>query len=262
MTCSAVKTSCSSLPGGCTELCDGIDNDCDGLVDEIFTQKGSASATFVKPTVTFLGSSLWITSYEISRASSTQSSLGFGNGWTTANQDTIDATRGCSANLRMPWTQISPLEAADVCGGMGGRLCSMTEWRAALATNASCLYSYSPAHPSTCQQSNTNTRYCNIFGNAGSGTAFTFMPTATLAPYACGADWSILSANTGNATAVWDMTGNLFEIVTNSAAYAMVGGSFRTSERGTQRDMYQTITSTQRFSDLGFRCCFDSNPTL
>jgi hypothetical protein len=260
VTCSAVKASCASLPGGCTELCDGVDNDCDGLVDETFVQKGTVSATFVKPTVTFLNSSLWISSYEVSRVSSTASSFGSGTGWTTANSDVIDATRGCSANLRLPWTQISPLEASDVCTGMGGRLCSLTEWRKACWSSITCVYGYSPATVATCGQVADSSRYCNIVGSPGMQN--TIIPTATLSTSSCGADWTHVPANTGNATRVWDVTGNLFEIVTNGAAYAMVGGSFRTSERGTQCRVSQAITSTQRFSDLGFRCCFDSDPTL
>lgn len=263
VTCSAVKASCATLPSGCTEVCDGIDNDCDGLVDETFAQKGTAATTFVRPMVTFLNSSLWMTSYEISRASSTASSFGTGTGWRTSNSasDVIDATVGCSASLRMPWTQISPLEAAQVCTAMNGRLCSLTEWRKACWSSNTCVYGYSPATLAACGQAADSARYCNIVGSPG--VQFSIIPTGRLSTSSCGADWTHVPGNTGNATRVWDITGNLFEIVTNGAGvYAMVGGSFKTNERGTQCRVSQAITSTQRLADLGFRCCFDSDPTL
>jgi len=266
--CSAGKASCTSLSGGCTELCDGVDNDCDGDVDEPFAAKGLDSIHFVQPAVTKVAAGLWITSTEMSRPLSTNTTAGNGNGFTTPPAGhTIDKTVGCAVTNKIPWTSITGLEAEQTCTRLGGSLCSLANWQTACAASSSCNYGYSP-RGATCVATHTSVSSCNMYASynfESTSTAPMVLPTASSTLHNCSADWSGLQSNSPASSNIYDLTGNMYEltkVATNQ--YAVMGGSRFTVLEDSARCGNALLTVDQTFSSpqVGFRCCFTADPTL
>jgi hypothetical protein len=282
-TCSAVKANCATLPGGCTEACDGIDNDCDGLVDETYQAKGTVTATFVKPAVTKIGTSLWVYSYEASRPDASNLTAGTGNGFhcqgasctggvpQTPTGVPTDKTSACSVPSKVPWFNVTPVEVEQTCQAMGGRVCNLSDWQTACQANTNCTWGYNP-RGSACTSASTTTKRCNLGafdflpGTAGDqdGLLPTASNTSTLLPN-CWADWSGLQGNATADNKIYDITGNLREITKQATnTYTLMGGSFVTNSDDGAACGFTFYTTDQNFSlyDVGFRCCFTQDPRL
>ena len=264
--CSATKADCATLPGGCAEACNGIDDDCDGLVDEPFTQKGNPSAYFVKPAVTQIGAGLWITSVEASRPLADLVKPGYGNGWTTSAPAgaTIDKTRACFVTGNLPWTNVKGPEAEQACTAIGGALCTVAQWQQACQATASCTWGYS-TRGAQCTTASTASKYCNL-GPTYDGPTYpdALLEAGSVSLANCWADWSSLQGNTTANDKVYDITGNARELVkVASNVYALAGGSFvNDSERGaTCGNVTWQVDQNYEYGDVGFRCCFTSDPT-
>jgi hypothetical protein len=295
--CSATKDLTKAGP----ELCDGIDNDCDGLVDEPFSNKGSNAMYFVKPAVTKVAASLWIYSYEASRPKANTVTPGSGNGYyctgascptgipTAPAGVTLDKTPACSVPTKIPWFNVTPIEAEQTCNAMGGRVCTTAEWKTACVTNppsaTTCSWGYAPDTAAGCGTAiggtstgtaypfpipSTTTRWCNLgptfdFNTSTSGDQDGLLVTASSALKNCYADWTLLLSNGTANGKIFDLTGNLREITklaTNQ--YTLMGGSFATQDESGAACGFDFYVSDQNFAlyDLGFRCCFSSDPTL
>ena len=278
--CSAVKASCASLPGGCTEQCDGIDNDCDGSVDETFTAKGTNAANFVKPVVTKIAAATWIYTYEASRPTATAASPGLGNGYRCTGAAcagvppapagvTLDKTSACSVPTKIPWFNVTPVEVEQTCQAMGGTVCSTASWQTACQATAGCTWGYNP-RGAACTSTYTASKYCNL------GPSFDFSPgiagdqdgllvTGSAALQNCWGDWSGLQGNTATTNKLFDVTGNLREITKSAAnVYPLMGGAFDSADPSGAACGFSFYSVDQSFQlfDLGFRCCFSSDPTL
>jgi hypothetical protein len=282
--CNAETADCADNPGGCTERCDGIDNDCDGSVDESFSDPGSDVAFFYKPEVvrirTAANNNRWIHAYEASRPSATASTPGSGNGYvdTAPQGQTRDATPACSESGKIPWFNVTPDEVEQTCEMMGGFVCDYdTDWYRACSVEPrtpDCTWGYNPSTTAACTTSDTTTKYCNIasafdFDGGIAGDQDGLLPTGNLGGQSggtnrdCFADWNGLLGNPNSDDAVYDITGNLREIVLDGAQFRVVGGAFNTqAESGaTCAFDFYAVPDDFKFFDTGFRCCFDENPS-
>jgi hypothetical protein len=248
------------------EVCDGEDNDCDGLVDEYQHEDGNGN--YVEPAVVAIGGGVYMFAYEASRPNATAVTAGTGNGYhctscgggvpAAPSGVPLEGTRACSVPGRLPWFNVSPVEAEQTCQAIGGRVCDVGEWQAGCQAGSGCTWGYG----SSCNTAaNYSTRYCNLgeydFDSGTSGDQDGLLPTGDLSGVSCYADW-------GGGDRLYDVTGNLREITRQAAdEYPLMGGAFNTgAENGGACDYdFYIVDSSFQLLDTGFRCCFDGNPS-
>jgi hypothetical protein len=225
---------------------------------------------FVQPAVTQTSGSNWIYTYEASRPNATDTTPGSGNGYYCTSGScsgvppapagvTLDRTPACSVANRLPWFNVTPIEAEQVCQARGGTVCPTSIWTSACQANMGCTWGYSSA----CTSPYSAGKYCNLgpsfdFAPATSGDQDGLLPTASPFLQNC---WANIVGQTG----LYDLTGNLREITKSAPnTYPLMGGAFNsTAENGATCDFdFYTVDQNFKLFDAGFRCCFSSNPTL
>jgi len=242
-------------------------------VDEPYNSKGANAAFFVKPSVTKIAAAQWIYSEEASRPSATGAFAGNGNGYfTSAPTGTpLDKTRSCSAVGKVPWYNVTGMEAEQTCTAVGGHLCTSAEQQTACKTNppgsTTCAWGYAP-NGSACTTAATVSKFCNLgptfdFNPSVAGDQDGLLTTASPQLLQCNADWTALLANGAAAGRIYDMTGNLRELAkVTTNQYVLLGGAFDSaSEAGsTCTFAFYNVNETYQSLDTGFRCCFTSDP--
>jgi hypothetical protein len=154
---------------------------------------------------------------------------------------------------------------------MGGRVCSTANYVTAcqIGTTPACVWGYGPYGSACTTAAIAGTKFCNLGvsydSNAvAAGDQDQLQPTDSSVLLNCYADWSGLLGNTGVATTMHDITGNVREITKSAAnVYPLMGGSFlNDSEVGAACGLGAFVADgAARLEDTGFRCCFDQDPT-
>jgi hypothetical protein len=170
---------------------------------------------------------------------------------------------------KIPWFNVTPLEAEQTCTAMGGAVCSTSQWQTACQATAACTWGYNP-RGTACTTAYTSTKYCNLgpsfdFSPGTAGDQDGLLPTASSSLATCWADWNALQGNTTATNKIFDITGNLREVVKQATNdYRLMGGAFNTgSDQGaTCTFTFYSVNQDYKFFDTGFRCCFSTNPTL
>ncbi|MFK7986869.1 MAG: MopE-related protein [Sandaracinaceae bacterium] len=229
---------CSAMPstGGATEMCNDADDDCDGRVDE------NVPDEWVQFTAGALGTR-WIYRYEASRPDAEATMTGAATG------------RSCSVEDRLPWTNVTRVQAAAACEAAGARLCTEVEWQEACESSSnSCDYSYSSS--ATCSNYSATTCNGDDLDTNGSvpGDQDDVLPTGSLPM--CYANWS-------GSRRAFDMSGNVEEWTAPRApgVNAMRGGSANDTPGGTQCGFNFVVAGDAiALPTVGFRCCRDTAP--
>ncbi|NOY91478.1 MAG: formylglycine-generating enzyme family protein [Deltaproteobacteria bacterium] len=232
-----VTCTAPAAPAPGVETCNNADDDCDGVVDN------NAPANWVPITLSG-GATRWVFQYEASRPDSTSTDSG------------SRTHRACSDPNRLPWTNVSPAEAAAACATVGGRLCSESEWQRACETPAGtpCTWSYQ----SSCTTYSGNT--CNGFDNdvdpGTPGIQNGILATGT--ETSCYARWGAAATQR-----IYDVSGNAQEWTAPRSAGVnpMRGGSYNDLSGGTKCQFsFEVAGDTFRAPNVGFRCCRSTAP--
>lgn len=214
------------------ELCNNLDDDCDNTVDEMATDEVVVITTAGSPP------SFTMDKYEASRPDATASSPGSAE------------HRACSEPGRMPWTNLTWMEAEAACIAAGKRLCTQAEWQYGCGGAASSLYPYGNTYdPLACNGYDFD-RDCTAPNDNEE-------PLSTGFSYECPA----VADTCVSADGVYDLSGNVKEwtgeaVPMGSNNRRVLGGAFNTVEQGlTCTYEFLVFDETIALPSVGFRCC-------
>ncbi len=229
-----VACSAPAVTMGTAETCNGIDDDCDSRLDE------SAPGTWT-PFTASVGVTRYVMSFEASHPDGTATAAG------------TQTHRVCSESGRLPWTNVTPVQAAAACATVGARLCTEAEWQTACQTAAAPACNWSEAD-GTCTAYNT---LCNT-NEFDTNTGVALDQDAVLATGAramCYASWG--------ASRIYDLSGNVAEwTAARSVGVNPQRGGSTTSPQGgaTCQFSFAVAADTIATPNVGFRCCRDTAP--
>lgn len=177
----------------------------------------------------------------------------------TALYPGIDSSYAVSAPNRYPWFLWSPqpvTEAEQACTASVKRLCEPAEWETACSGSQQTIYGYGNTYEATtCNGIDVN---CNCSNTAAACASLPDCPTGNCYAF-CGGTFGV--APTGsfpgcvNDFGLYDISGNLWEVVNATGLGAFRGGAFNcyNSVQNTRCDFIPTWDVSAK----GFRCCSD-----
>jgi formylglycine-generating enzyme required for sulfatase activity len=159
------------------------------------------------------------------------------------------SNRACSRADVIPWTNLTPAQAAAACAAAGARLCTETEWHTAcVGASGSCIWSYAPATSCSSFQANTCNGVDHDIDSSLAGVQNGLIATGSL-----GNCHSNLTAGS-----VFDLSGNAREYTASRSAGVtpMRGGAYNNIAFGLECGYSFLVASdTFEFVNTGFRCC-------
>jgi Sulfatase-modifying factor enzyme 1 len=205
---------------------------------------GGTNPTTCPPDMVLLSGTYCIDIWEASRSDA------------TALYPGVDDSFAVSAPDRFPWwsSVLTPGEADLACQGACKRLCTADEWQTACQGPTQTVYGYGDLYePATCNGIDTR---CNC-----SHATCAAEPTC---PYAfcwsqCGGMFHVdptgYSPGCVNGFGLYDMNGNVWEVVVAPDQYPYRGGAFNCGNSQTNHRC--DFVPTWNISAKGFRCCRD-----
>ena len=243
--CNGISAIMCNAPAGtpAAETCNGVDDNCNGMIDDGSAPRGTW--TQIRPVGGTGATDFWIQSYEASRPGATAMSQG-----TFSNM-------ACSVTGVLPWTSVTPAEAAAACAATGGSLCTEAQWQRACNSSAgtACTWSESAACTTYSSTACNGLDYDTNMSMAGNQDGL--ISTGTLAT--CRVPFTI-GGTTGQ---VYDMSGNAQEWTAPRSAGVnpIRGGSYNDISGGmTCGFSFEVGGNTIRLPNTGFRCCRTSAP--
>jgi hypothetical protein len=211
------------------ETCNDRDDDCDGRVDEDSQALVRVPAGNGVPAFTMFA-------YEASRPDADGA---------TAGQS---FARACSKSGALPWADVDYATALAACRAANMTLCGAVQWQRACEAGAHDPYPYGALYDAARCNGQDYDPDPGVAGNQDRA-----IPTGSLAT--CRRSW-------GNAGAIYDLSGNLWEWTTedvspagDGSARALRGGSYGNVAGGlTCQFEYATPVDAAR-ENVGFRCC-------
>ncbi len=171
----------------------------------------------------------------------------------TAFSEGLDETRASSRPGVMPWYSRKPYEmnqavAAAACAAAGKRLCTAQEWNLVCGGLSDLNYSYGDVYdPTVCNGIDTFC-YCSPYPHCyqDCGADYRAMPTGSFA--GCTNSWG-----------VWDINGNVWELVASMDGQDHYrGGAYNCGD--SEKLHTCGYDATWNPSAKGFRCCADGQP--
>ncbi|MFO0683462.1 MAG: MopE-related protein [Sandaracinus sp.] len=235
------------------ESCNGLDDNCDGMVDNGTSSRGTWTRVRPVGAPTNGTGDYWIMAYEASRPDGTATSQG-----------SLGTGAVCSEPSRLPWTDITAVDAAAACARVGASLCTETQWQRACESSAgtACVWS----ETTTCGTYSATA--CNGLDydtdGSMSGNQDALVSTSALSA-TCGVPWSFMVGTTSVSGTVYNMSGNAQEwTAPRSAGVNPVrGGSYNDISSGmTCGARFEAGGNSIHLPNLGFRCCRTTDPAL
>jgi MYXO-CTERM domain-containing protein len=212
------------------EVCNGVDDDCDGAVDEPRSSPGAGPSFVTTPWVE-IAPGTWMMQYEASRPDATASAAG------------ALAARACARPDVLPWTNVRYADALAACTAFGARLCTEAELTTACRGAGSCTWAWQPD--------------CNAYSTSACNTSDRTEPDRVVPT------GSLLECRATTAGGpVYDLSGNVKELAAarSSGAIPVSGGSYNQTGWGARCGFdWQVVSSSFRFENVGFRCCFSGS---
>ncbi len=224
-----------------TESCNGKDDDCDGNVDEPCPTPGSPCVTDSWVSLT---GGVEVYKYEASRPDATLASSG------------ALTTRACSTLDKLPWTNLTYLQALAACKAADptARLCTEGEWEQACMNDAggSCTWAF-PDHPACNAWSSTQ---CN-------GLDYNSTPAIQASGRSGATNTCYRGRSDTPAGQIFELSGNVKEYVMqrSTGGIPVRGGATNNTQDGLRCDFdFSVWPNNSAFTNVGFRCCRSATP--